>query len=213
MTQKKDTIVLPVLDASGKEVEKVELDYRIFDRKVSQGSIYRTVHNYLANNRSRAASTKTRGDVSGGGKKPWRQKGTGRARVGSSRNPLWRHGGVAFGPHPRDFSYSLPKKIKKLALRSALNDRAMNNDMVVVNALVLENAKTKTFASILKKLKLKEKTLLVLNTFSENIMLSVRNIPYIQLMDCKSINAYSVLSSRKILITKDALRVVIERLK
>ena len=135
MTQKKDTIVLPVLDASGKEVEKVELDYRIFDRRVSKGSIYRTVHNYLANNRSRAASTKTRGDVSGGGKKPWRQKGTGRARVGSSRNPLWRHGGVAFGPHPRDFSYSLPKKIKKLALRSALNDRAMNNDMVVINAI------------------------------------------------------------------------------
>ncbi|MFC1646466.1 50S ribosomal protein L4 [Candidatus Omnitrophota bacterium] len=213
MTQKKETIVLPVVDPSGKEVEKIELDYRVFDRKISKGSIYRTVHNYLANNRSRAASTKTRADVSGGGKKPWRQKGTGRARVGSIRNPLWRHGGTVFGPHPRDFSYSLPRKIKRLALRSMLNDRAMNDDMVIINALVLENAKTKTFAAIMKKLKLKEKTLLVLNSFSENIMLSVRNIPNVGLVDSKIFNAYDVLIFKKMLVTKDALRAIIERLK
>lgn len=213
MTQKKETIVLPVIDPSGKEVEKMELDHRVFDRKTSKGSIYRTVHNYLANNRSRAASTKTRGDVSGGGKKPWRQKGTGRARVGSIRNPLWRHGGTVFGPHPRDFSYSLPKKIKKLALKSILNDRAINDDMVIINALVLENAKTKTFVAIMKKLKLEEKTLLVLNSFSENIMLSVRNIPNVQLVDSKLVNAYDVLRFKKMLVTKDALRAIIERLK
>ncbi|MBL7129917.1 MAG: 50S ribosomal protein L4 [Candidatus Omnitrophica bacterium] len=213
MTQKKEKIVLPVVDTSGKEVEKIELDPRIFDARVSEGSIYRTVHNYLANNRSRAASTKTRGEVSGGGKKPWRQKGTGRARVGSIRNPLWRHGGTVFGPHPRDFSYSLPKKIKKLALRSILNNRALNNDMVVLNALMLESSKTKTFVDILKKLKLKDKTLLVINSFSENIMLSVRNIPDVQLVDSKRINAYDVLRFKKVLITKDALHAIIERLK
>jgi large subunit ribosomal protein L4 len=213
MTQKKEPIVLPVLDIAGKEVEKTELDSRVFDKKVSKGSIYRAVHNYLANNRSGTASTKTRGEVSGGGKKPWRQKGTGRARVGSTRNPLWRHGGVVFGPHPRDFSYSLPKKIKKLALKSALNDRALNNDIIILNALVLESPKTKTFADILKKLKIEENTLLVLNSYSENIMLSVRNIPNICLVDSKSVSAYDVLRFKKLLISKDALRVVTERLK
>lgn len=215
-TKEKERIVLPVLDTSGKEVEKIELDFKVFDGRISKGSIYRAVHNYLANNRNRNASTKTRGEVSGGGKKPWRQKGTGRARVGSIRSPLWRHGGVVFGPHPRDFSYSLPKKIKKLALRSALNDRALNNDMVIVNTLILENikvAKTKTFAEILKRLKIKEKVLIVLNSFSESIMLSVRNIPGVCLIDAKSINAYDVLKHTKLLIAKDALRVVTERLK
>lgn len=213
MTQKKEPIVLPVLDIAGKEVEKIELDSRVFDKIVSKGSVYRAVHNYLANNRSGTASTKTRGEVSGGGKKPWRQKGTGRARVGSTRNPLWRHGGVVFGPHPRDFSYALPKKIKKLALKSALNNRALSDDIVVINALVLEGIKTKTVVNILKKLKLKDKLLLVLNSFSENIMLSVRNIPNVCLVDSKNVNAYDILKFKKMLITKDALRVVTERLK
>ena len=215
-TKEKERIVLPVLDTSGKEVEKIELDFKVFDGRISKGSIYRTVHNYLANNRSRSASTKTREEVSGGGKKPWRQKGTGRARAGSIRSPLWRHGGVVFGPHPRDFSYSLPKKIKKLALRSVLNDRALSNDMVIVNTLILENlkvAKTKTFVGILKKLKIKEKVLLVLDSFSESIMLSVRNIPGVCLTDAKSLNAYDVLKYKKLLIAKDALRIVTERLK
>ncbi|MFH1622577.1 MAG: 50S ribosomal protein L4 [Candidatus Omnitrophota bacterium] len=213
MTEKKEKIVLPVLDTSGKEVEKIELDLRVFDRRISKGSIYRAVHNYHANNRSGTASTKTRAEVSGGGKKPWRQKGTGRARVGSSRNPLWRHGGVVFGPHPRDFSYVLPRKIKRLALKSMLNNRALSNDMIVLNALVLENAKTKNFASIIRKLKIKEKVLLILNSCSENIMLSVRNIPNIGLVDSKNVNAYDILCYKKILTTKDALRIIIERLK
>jgi large subunit ribosomal protein L4 len=216
MTQKKETkekIVLPVLDVSGKEVEKIELDRRIFDGSISKGSVYRAIHNYLANNRSRAASTKTRADVSGGGIKPWRQKGTGRARVGSTRNPLWRHGGVVFGPHPRDFSYVLPKKIKKLALKSIFNDKALNNELIIINALILDNPKTKTFVDIIKKLKIKEKALLITDTFSENIMLSTRNIPDFQIADSKSVNVYDVLSFKKLIITKEALRTIIERLK
>ena len=123
--EKEEKVVLPVVDTSGKEVENLELNPKIFDGRISMGSIYRAVHNYLANQRSGTAATKTRGEVSGSGKKPWRQKGTGRARVGSIRSPLWRHGGTIFGPHPRDFSYSLPKKIKKLALKSALNSFAL----------------------------------------------------------------------------------------
>ncbi len=210
---KKENIILPVLDISGKEVEKIELDTRVFDGIISKGSIYRAVHNYLSNKRSGTASTKTRGEVSGGGKKPWRQKGTGRARVGSIRNPLWRHGGTIFGPHPRDFSYELPKKIKKLALKSILNDRAVNKDMVIVNALILENSKTKTFVEILKKLNLKDKALLVLNSLSDNIKLSVRNIADICLVDSNSVNAYDVLRHKKMLITKDALHSLTERLK
>ncbi|MDD5005537.1 MAG: 50S ribosomal protein L4 [Candidatus Omnitrophica bacterium] len=211
--QEKELIVLPVVDTAGKEVEKIELDSKVFDGRVSSGSIYRAVHNYLANKRGGNASTKDRAEVAGSGKKPWRQKGTGRARVGSVRTPLWRHGGTVFGPQPRDFSYSLPTKIKKLALKSILNNRALNNDIIILNTLVLEDNKTKTFANILKKLKLKEKTLLVANSISDNLMLSTRNIPNIFLTDSRCVNAYDVLRSKKMLITKDALHKVIERLK
>lgn len=206
-------LVLPVIDIFGKEVENLELNPKIFDGRISMGSIYRTIHNYLANQRSGTASTKTRGEVSGGGKKPWRQKGTGRARVGSIRSPLWRHGGTIFGPHPRDFSYSLPTKIKKLALKSALNSFVLNKNIVILNALVLENYKTKTFTQILKKIKLKDKITLVVNSFDENIKLSVRNIPNVELVESRNLNAYDILRSKKLLITKDAFHTVMERLK
>jgi len=211
--KEKKTVVLPVLDVSGKEVEKLELSPRIFDGKVSTASIYRAVHNYLANRRQGTASTKTRSNVSGGGKKPWRQKGTGRARVGSTRNPLWRHGGVVFGPHPRDFGYSLPKKIKQLSLRSIINNRALENNIVVLNSLVLSDCKTKTFINILKKLKMKDGALLVINSMDDNIRLATRNIPNVGLRDANSVNTYDILSFKKMLVTKDALRILTERIK
>lgn len=211
--KEKEIVKLPVLDISGKEVEKLELNPRIFNGKISTASIYRTVHNYLANRRQGTASTKTRTEVSGGGKKPWRQKGTGRARVGSTRNPLWRHGGVVFGPHPREFNYPLPKKIKKLSLRSIINNRALENNMVILNSLVLSDCKTKTFVNILKKLKIKDKTLLVINSMDDNIRLAARNVPDVQLVDAKSVNTYDILRFKKMLITKDALHTVIERIK
>ncbi|MDD5291712.1 MAG: 50S ribosomal protein L4 [Candidatus Omnitrophica bacterium] len=211
--KEKKAVVLSVLDISGKEVEKLELSPRIFDGKVSTASIYRAVHNYLANRRQGSASTKTRSDVSGGGKKPWRQKGTGRARVGSTRNPLWRHGGVVFGPHPRDFSYSLPKKIKQSSLRSIINNRALENNIIVLNSLVLSDCKTKTFVNILKKLKIKDGSLVVINSMDDNIRLATRNIPNVQLRDAKSVNTYDILSFEKMLITKDALRILTERVK
>ena len=213
MKSKKEKLVLPVIDVSGKEVEKLELDPKVFDGRISSGSIYRAVHNHLANKRSGTASTKTRSEVSGSGRKPWRQKGTGRARVGSIRTPLWRHGGIVFGPHPREFNYSLPKKIKKLALRSVLNNRIAEDDIVILNALVLENFKTKTFCKILEKLKLKEKILLVIDSFSENIMLAVRNLANVVLADSRCVNAYDILKTKKVLITKEALHIITKRLK
>lgn len=212
-TKPKQRIVVPVVDTSNKEVEKIELDPVVFDGKVSSGSIYSTIANYLANRRSGTASTKTISDVSGSGRKPWRQKGTGRARVGSIRTPIWRHGGIVFGPHPRDFSYQLPKKIKKLALKSSLNDRALHNEIIIVNTLVSESYKTKRFAEILKKLDINDKVLLVVNTINDNVLLSIRNIPFVELINAQNLNAYDVMRHKKILFTKESLQKVIGRLK
>jgi large subunit ribosomal protein L4 len=133
--------------------------------------------------------------------------------VGHIRNPLWRHGGIVFGPHPRDFDYTLPKKIKKLALRSIINNRALENNMVILSDLALPDCKTKSLLAILKKLKIKQKALLVINTMDDNIRLAARNIPYIQLAEAKGLNTYNVLSSEKLLITKDAFHTVIERIR
>jgi len=211
--KEKEAAVLPVLDTAGKEVDKLELSHKIFDGEVSTASIYRAVHNHLANKRQGTASTKTRSDISGGGKKPWRQKGTGRARVGSTRNPLWRHGGIVFGPHPREFNYALPYKIKKLALRSIINNRVLENNVVVLNDLVLSDNKTKTFVNILKKLKIKDGALIVVNSMDDNVRLSARNIANTQLRDAKSVSTYDILSFNKMVITKDALHTLIERIK
>lgn len=209
----KKRIVVPVFDTDNKEVEKIELDPAVFDGKISKGSIYQAVKNCLANKRLGTAATKTRGEVAGSGKKPWRQKGTGRARVGSVRTPLWRHGGTVFGPQPRDFSYQLPKKIKQLALKSALNDRAANNEIIIINTLISDTYKTKRFAEIMKKLKINEKILLVMNAINDNVLLSIRNIPFVKVVNPQSLNAYEVMRHKKILFTKESLQQVITRLK
>jgi len=213
VTKEKERIALSVVDIAGKEVEKVELDPKVFDGKVKTGSIYNTIKNFRANNRSGTASTKTRAEVAGSGKKLWKQKGTGRARVGSVRTPTWRHGGVVFGPQPRDCSYVLPRKVKQLALRSVLNSRVSSNDVVILNTLMLDNYKTKSFMEILKKLKLKDKILLVNNSFNENIERSSRNIANLKVVEARNLNAYDVLSFNKLVITKDALKTLTDRLK
>ena len=123
-----EAITLPIYNTEGKEVDSIKLDAKVFDGTINTAAIYQAINAYRANQRKGFASTKTRGEVSGGGRKPWRQKGTGRARVGSTRSPLWRHGGVVFGPHPRDFSCRLPKRIKNLALKSTLNAKVKENN-------------------------------------------------------------------------------------
>ena len=135
----KQEFTLPIYNTEGSQIDKITLDAKVFDGQVNKDAVYQTVLMHRANQRKGLASTKTRGEVSGGGKKPWKQKGTGRARVGSSRSPLWRHGGVIFGPHPRDFSYTIPDKIKKLALKSSLNAKLLENNFLVVDEIKLNN--------------------------------------------------------------------------
>jgi large subunit ribosomal protein L4 len=219
MTQTKN-FTLPIYDSTGKETDTVKLDTAIFNGLVNKDVLHQAVVAFRANQRRGLAATKTRGEVSGGGRKPWKQKGTGRARVGSTRSPLWRHGGVIFGPHPRDFSYSLPKKIKNLALRSALNVKVNENNFMVLDNFKLAGAKTKEAVDILKNLKIelnhkkdRLQILILLDKIDKNINLALRNISFSEFNLAKDVNAYEVLSARKILITKDGLRQLTERIK
>ncbi len=209
----KEKLSIPIYSSEGKELDTVNLDTKIFDGTVNEAAIYQAINTYRANKRSGSASTKTRGEVSGGGKKPWRQKGTGRARVGSSRSPLWRHGGVIFGPHPRDFSYTIPEKLKLEALRSSINSRIKNNDMVVIDNIKIDSPKTKEMVKVLDSLKIKEKCLFVLESVDKNTRLSSRNIDFLNVMRVKDINAYSVLECKKLLLTKEGLKAITSRIK
>jgi len=145
--------VIPIYNMKGKEVESFTLNRKLFDGKVNKALLYQAVLMYNANQRQGSAATKTRGEVSGGGKKPWRQKGTGRARAGSTRSPLWRHGGTVFGPHPRDYSYSLPRKIKRRALLASINSKIRENKIMGIDSVDIEEAKTKKFQAVLDALK------------------------------------------------------------
>ena len=208
---------LPLYNAEAKEIDKIELDKSVFDGIINTSVIYQAVCAFRANQRKGLAATKTRGEVSGGGRKPWKQKGTGRARVGSTRSPLWRHGGVVFGPHPRDFSYQLPQKIKNLALRSSLNSKVKTDNLIVLDELKLDKPKTKEIVKILSNFKV-EKTksngvLLLLDTVDNNLKLSLRNIDFINTNLAKETNVYEVLNCRKIIITKQGLADLVKRLK
>lgn len=197
----------------GKEVGKVDLDQKIFDGKVNESLIHQVVVMYQANKRQGTSSTKTRAHVSGGNSKPWKQKGTGRARAGSSRSPLWRKGGVIFGPHPRDYSYQLPKKIKKSALISTINSRLNDSLVKVLDELKVNEGKTKEFVKIVEALKLERKVLFVCDNTQENVLRSSRNIKTVTVMRWESINALDVLMSDNVVITQKALENLTQRLK
>ncbi len=202
-----------VLNIQGKKIESIQLDEKLFDGKVNEPCVYQAVVMYQANMRLGSASVKDRAQVSGGGAKPWRQKGTGRARHGSTRSPIWRHGGVTFGPIPKDFSYTLPKKIKHKALISVLNDKFNNEEIIVLDEVKLSKAKTKELASIITKLKIKNKCLLVNDVFDKELFLAGRNIDRLKLKVADELNAYDVLASKIVLITKKALDSLVKRLK
>lgn len=202
---------LSLYNIEGKATEELTLDKRVFDGEVNEDLLHQAVVNYNANRRAGSASTKTRGEVSGGGKKPWRQKGTGRARAGSIRSPVFRHGGVVFGPHPRSFSYSLPKKMRLEALRASLNARLTDNDVVLLEE-VSGISKTKQVAGFLSKLGLIDKTLGVLEVKAE-VARCMRNIANLETVRPADITAYDVLKHKKLLITKGALKTITERLK
>ena len=220
-----EPIILPIYNTDGKEIDSIKLDHGIFDGIVNTDAMHQVVLAYRAGQRKGLASTKTMGEVSGGGRKPWRQKGTGRARVGSIRSPLWRHGGVIFGPHPRDFSYTIPVKIKTLALKSSLNAKINENNFIVLDNFKIEQPKTKEAVKILSNLKIgrlkdkknsKTKTikaLLLSDKLDKNLRLALRNIDFLTINRAQDTHAYEVLAANKLIVTKDGLRELTNRLK
>jgi large subunit ribosomal protein L4 len=198
-------IKLPIYNTEGKEVDSINLDQDIFDGKINTAAIYQVVNAYRTNQRKGLAATKTRGEVSGGGKKPWRQKGTGRSRVGSSRSPLWRHGGVIFGPHPRDFSYSVPNKLKRIALKSGLNAKVKENSFIILDNLTVPAPKSKSDKA--------RHALLLLEKKDLDLERAFRNISFLDFKLARDANAYEVLSHAKLIITKDGLQDLLGRLK
>lgn len=194
----------------GEIVGDIELNENIFGVEVNKEAMHQVVLNQLANRRQGTQSTKTRSEVRGGGKKPWRQKGTGRARQGSIRAPQWIKGGIALGPKPRSYNYTLPKKIKRIALKSALSSKVAGNEILVLDALNLDAIKTKQMAGILDNLKVDTKALIVLSDKNENVEKSARNIPGVKTALVNTINVFDVLKYEKFIITKDAVSKVEE---
>jgi large subunit ribosomal protein L4 len=192
---------------SGEPGDALELPEDLFDGVVNEAVLHQVIKAYLANQRQGNASTKTRAEVSGGNSKVWKQKGTGRARQGSTRAPHWRHGGVAFGPRPRSYHQDLPKKVKALARRSAFNKRALNNEVAVIERLELSAAKTKQIIELLAKIGIGEQKILILTDgANENVFRSARNLQNVQVLPFREASAYEVLNARQVLIEAEALR-------
>lgn len=205
---------LDVLNQNGEVVDKVTLDVDIFDGKVNQSLIRQAVVIYLVNQRKGLASTKTKGEVRGGGRKPWRQKGTGRARVGSNRSPLWRGGGIIFGPKPKDYYKNLSKKMRTGALKSALNAKLNDEEIVIVENMNLQTCKTKDFVNTLKRLKLDtDKIKIVVCGIDENLKMCSRNLRKVKLEDAEHLTTYTALDCKKIVFTQDGLKKVEDRIK
>ncbi len=197
---------------NGSELGKVELSDRIFAGAPKEGVVHQTVIAQQANLREGNAATKERGDIAGRTRKRWRQKGTGRARIGSGKSPHWRGGGVAFGPHPRDHSKKIPKKMRREALRSALADRLQSDRLVVLNELKLEEPKTKELLKILDRLNISGSCLIVTEQADKNAYLSARNIPGVEQTFVDSLGALEVISHKNLLLTKAALETLEKKL-
>ena len=193
-----------VYNMEGKEVGTIELNDSVFGVEINEHLVHMAVVQQLANNRQGTQKAKTRSEVSGGGRKPWRQKGTGHARQGSTRSPQWTGGGVVFAPVPRDYSFKLNKKEKRAALKSALTSRVVDGKFIVVDELKLDEIKTKKFQAVMDNLKV-SKALVVLGDMDKNVILSARNIPNINTAQVNSINVYDILKGDTIVVTKDAV--------
>ena len=192
---------------SGEPGDALELPEDLFDGVVNEAVLHQVIKAYLANQRQGNASTKTRAEVSGGGKKIWKQKGTGRARQGSIRAPHWRHGGVAFGPRPRFYHQDVPRKVKALARRSAFNKRALNDQVAVIERFDVSAPKTKQIIELLAKIGIGEQKILILTDGpNENVYRSARNLQHVQVLPFREVSAYEVLNARQVLIEAQALR-------
>ncbi len=193
-----------VLNMEGKEVGTIELNDAVFGVEVNEHLVHMAVVQQLANNRQGTQKAKTRSEVSGGGRKPWRQKGTGHARQGSTRAPQWTGGGVVFAPVPRDYSFKLNKKEKRAALKSALTSRVLENKLIVVDELKFDEIKTKKFAAVMDNLKV-NKALVVIADNDEKVVMSARNIPTVKTAQVGTINVYDILKGDTLILTKDAV--------
>ena len=198
-----------VYNMEGKEVETMELDDAVFGVEVNEHLVHMAVVQQLANNRQGTQKAKTRSEVRGGGRKPWRQKGTGHARQGSTRAPQWTGGGVVFAPTPRDYSFKLNKKEKRAALKSALSSRVAENKFVVVDELKFDAIKTKDFAKVMSNLGV-EKALVVINDNDTNVVMSAKNIPTVKTASTSTINVYDILNYNTVVVTKDAVNTIQE---
>jgi len=197
---------IEIKDRDNKIIEKINLREDVFGVQVKQGILHQVVVNFLANQRQGTHSTKTKGLIRGGGRKPYKQKGTGRARAGSTRSPLWRGGGTVFGPQPRDYSYKVPKKVKRRALMAALHEKLASKEIVVIDSILMEKPRTKEMLSILKNLGLDKKSvLIVLPEYNDSVALSVRNIPGVRITRAMDLNTYDVIASNMLLMTREAL--------
>ena len=195
-----------VYDIAGKKVDTVELKDEVFGIEPNEAVVHSVLVNYLANQRQGTQSTKTRAEVSGGGRKPWRQKGTGRARQGSIRAPQWFKGGIALGPKPRDYSYRINKKERQLAIKSLLSAKVLENNLVVVDKLDLKEIKTKNMVKTLENLKVEGKTLIILPEKNKNVQSSARNIEGVKTSLTNTINVYDLLKYNKLILTVDSVK-------
>ncbi len=197
--------VVAVLDMAGKKVSDIELSDAVFGIEPNAAVMHMAVVNFLANQRQGTQSTLTRSEVSGGGKKPWRQKGTGHARQGSTRSPQWRHGGIALGPKPRDYYFTVNKKERQLALKSALSDKVLTESLIVLDSLTVEGYKTKTVVECLKAIGAGKKTLIVFASNEANVVKSAANIPGVKTAQFNTINTYDIVNADTLVIVKDAV--------
>jgi large subunit ribosomal protein L4 len=202
--------MVKVYAMDGKETGEMELNDSIFGIKPNKAVMHAAVVNYLANQRQGTQSTLTRTEVSGGGRKPWRQKGTGHARQGSIRAPQWRHGGIALGPKPRSYTYSLNKKVKRLAIKSAFSAKALASEIIVVDKIELESYKTKAIVNMLKALGADKKALIVTPVADKIVVKSASNIPGVKTAAANTLNVYDILNCNKFIIAREAVEKIVE---
>ncbi len=196
---------LAVVDMEGKKVGTIDLADSIFGIEPNAAVMHQMVVNYLAAQRQGTQSALTRAEVSGGGKKPWRQKGTGRARQGSTRAPQWTHGGIVFAPKPRSYRFTVNRKVRRLAMKSAFSSMAMDNNIIVVDSIAMNEYKTKTIAAMLKAIEADKKALIVLPEVDSKIIKSANNIPGVKTAQVNTLNVYDILNADKLVIVKDAV--------
>ena len=202
-----------VYNIEGKEVDTIELNDAVFGVEVNEHLVHMAVVNQLANNRQGTQKAKTRSEVSGGGRKPWRQKGTGHARQGSIRAPQWRGGGIVFGPTPRSYDFKINKKVKNLALRSVLSQKVIDQELVALDNLTFDTIKTKNVVNFLGNFENPRKTLIVVDKLEENLVLSARNVPGVKVIEASNVNVYDVMDCTKLMMTEKAIKAVEEVLK